>query len=111
MESIASEKIKTSLKFQEIYRFVEHKVSLEDSLAQISTEPNEFSMLNLDKLDNGEVPIGIDDDALITFLFDLSQRVKIEKRVVTSIPALFGELGGLNDFLATIVVILIGNLQ
>ena len=74
---MVSEKLSGALqpdyKFQKLYRFVEHRVSLEDGLAQILTQPNEFSMLNLYKTDILNVPLAIEPDAIITYLFDLSQ--------------------------------------
>ena len=49
-------------------------------------------------------------DSLGHYRFDMSQTVKIEQRKVVSIPSLFGELGGLYEFLATIIVTLIGGI-
>ena len=43
--------------------------------------------------------------------FDLSQQIKVEKRQVTSLPGLFGDLGGLYEFFATLSVTLIGAYQ
>ena len=41
----------------------------------------------------------------------MSPEVKIEKRKVTSLPSLFGELGGLFDFFASLVVLVISSYQ
>ena len=45
------------------------------------------------------------------YLFDLSQMIKVEKRQVTSLPELFGDLGGLYEFFATLSVTCIGAYQ
>lgn len=49
-----------------------------------------------------------DPSVFASFYFDLGQQVKIEKRVVNSLPELFGEVGGLRDFMKEIAVVLIG---
>ena len=41
----------------------------------------------------------------------MGHRIEIEKRLVISLPNLFGEIGGLNDFFATLVIILINGYQ
>ena len=41
----------------------------------------------------------------------MSDQINIEKRVVQSLPALFGELGGLYDFLSAFVIVIIGSTQ
>ena len=43
--------------------------------------------------------------------FEMSPEIKIEKRKVTSLPSLFGEIGGLNDFFALIIMLLLSNFQ
>ena len=48
---------------------------------------------------------------MFAFVMELGEEIKIEKRVVTSFPALFGDLGGLFDFLSYLVVFLIGGYQ
>ena len=48
------------------------------------------------------------DNVLIGYAFDLGQKIKVEKRIVNSFPQLFGDLGGLYEFVATIIVFLIG---
>ena len=76
------------------------------------TEPEEFSLLNLDKNSLLTVAQKTNDDSLVsTYRFNLSQTIKVEKRQVTSLPALFGDLGGLYEFLATIVMTVIGSYQ
>ena len=100
-----------------VYSFIEHKVSLEDNLFQIMTDSVEFDLLNLDLAAGTTVDQPIetmrkDDQSIFQFyLFDLSQTIKVEKRQVTSLPELFGELGGLYEFFATLSVTLIGAYQ
>ena len=91
---------------------IEHQIALEDSLIQIMTEPEEFSLLNLDMnsyiyFQRNNLP-----EAVFTqYRFDLSQKIIIEKRQVTSLPTLFGDLGGLYEFIATIAITLIARIQ
>lgn len=94
------------------YSFVEHEVSLEDSWVQLMTEPVEFSMLNLDlsQPTKGDWP-ATNPNALLEYNFDLSQRIQVESRTVMSFPQIFGDLGGLYEFLATITIFLIGRYQ
>ena len=75
------------------------------------TEPEEFSMLNLDRLNKLKLPFPASPDSFKEFWFDLSVEIKIEKRVVKSLPSLFGEVGGLNDLLGTFVLLFIGMFQ
>ena len=44
-------------------------------------------------------------------MFDLAQEVSIEKRVVLSLPQIFGDLGGLYEFASILVIFLIGRFQ
>ena len=55
-------------------------------------------------------PVNGDNTLIHTFQIDLSLAIKIEKRVVTSLLSLFGEIGGLNDFMAAFILIFIGNI-
>ena len=43
--------------------------------------------------------------------FLIGPRIEIEKRKVTSLPSLFGEIGGLNDFFAAFILIIISSFQ
>ena len=54
-------------------------------------------MLNMDQLTGGEFDLGNEKDAYISYLFDISDEVKVEKRVVTSLIILFGDIGGLRE--------------
>ena len=40
---------RADLKMNYIYDFIEHRITLEDSISQIMTEPKSFSFLNIDK--------------------------------------------------------------
>ena len=93
------------------YQIVEHRVSLQDSLLQLMTEPEEFTMVNLDRLTKLSLPMPPSPDSFREYWVDLSTEIKIEKRVVNSFPSLFGEVGGINELLATLVLLLIGMFQ
>ena len=45
---------------------------------------------------------------MVHFFFDLSQKIYVERRTVTSVPQIFGDLGGLYEFHALIILSLIG---
>ena len=64
------------------------------------TGKNKFSMLNFDKASRHEKNAFKDPDVYIEYVFEIGSKVEIEKRKVTSLPSLFGEIGGLNDFFA-----------
>ena len=49
LELMPTEKLELGGFQENIFSFIEHQVSLEDSLWQIMTEPVEFSLLNIDK--------------------------------------------------------------
>ena len=55
-------------------------------------------------------PLYGDNSLVHTFQIDLSLAIKIEKRVVTDILSLFGEIGGLHDFMAAFIFLFIGNI-
>ena len=93
------------------YSLVESRVTLEDSLIQLFTEPKSFSLLNLDPVTKINQPFGFNYDSMFNLCFELGQRVSIEKRVVLSIPSLFGEVGGLYDFLSALNLFVIGGIQ
>ena len=93
------------------YQIVEHRVSLQDSLLQLMTEPEEFTMVNLDRLTKLSLPMPPSPGSFREYWVDLSTEIKIEKRVVNSFPSLFGEVGGINELLATLVLLLIGMFQ
>ena len=78
------------------YQIVEHKVSLQDSLVQLLTDPEEFTMVNLDRLSKLSLPFPPSPGSLREYWVDLSTEIKIEKRVVNSLLSLFGEVGGIN---------------
>lgn len=75
------------------------------------TEPEEFSLLNLDL--NSYISLAwnsMPEPVFTQYRFDLSQKTIIEKRQVTSLPTLFGDLGGLYEFIATIAITLIARI-
>ena len=54
------------------YSLIEHKISLEDSLIQILTQPEEFSLLNIDRASRTQLVRPRDSDDIVTYVFDLS---------------------------------------
>ena len=75
------------------------------------TDPVELTLLNLDTTSKQELitPRGQYGDDYLLFSMDiyLGNKISVEKRVVTSFVSLFGELGGLYEFMATGIVYLI----
>ena len=71
----------------------------------------EFSLLNLDKLSRTVGNPDLTATAYIQIDFLLSNKVKIEKRQVVSLPSLLGEIGGLNEIFASSILLLISNYQ
>jgi len=69
--------------------------------------------LNLDNLSKVEfnVPAIKSAETRFSYLFELSQEIKIEKRIVTSLPSLFGEVGGLGDIINLLIALIIGRIQ
>ena len=74
------------------------------------TGDEQFSMLNVDINSERIIPF-IDKDSLFELSLHLSNKINIEKRKVTSLPSLFGELGGLFDFFALIILLVIGKFK
>lgn len=74
------------------------------------TEPVGFSLLNIDVASKIKSPI-FSEDSYVKYYFDLSQTIRKEKRQVTSLPVLFGDLGGLYGFFASIAMTLISRVQ
>ena len=54
------------------YSFIEHQVSLEDSLLQILSQPSEFSILNLDKQSRLDFTLQKHERIILEYMFDLS---------------------------------------
>ena len=75
------------------------------------TGTNEFQMLNIDRDSRAETEAFITDDTYIEYTIEVGAQIEIEKRKVISLPSLFGEIGGLNDFFASFVMFLIGGFQ
>lgn len=69
------------------YSFDEHDVTLEDDLVQIMTQPEPFTMLNLDRNSRLEIPASSQSDQVFfMYMFDLSNKILVEKRQVKSLP-------------------------
>jgi len=91
-------------------------VSLHDSRFNFMDypEPAEFRYLNFDPnyLDWGFIN---DEDPQFTILISLSNRVVVQRRIVYDVLTMFGDVGGLNDFLeiglATAFSFVAGNLM
>ena len=86
-------------------RIVEHQVSLQDSLFQLLTESEDFSMLNLSTQNLYQMNMDLSKDAYFTFIIDLSQEIRIEKRTVIDFLNLFGEIGGFKEVLILLIAI------
>jgi hypothetical protein len=50
----------------------------------------------------------LDDKVLLTYLFDLAFEIKIQKRIVNTLPNLFGAITGVEAFFEFLIVIFIG---
>ena len=74
------------------------------------TKSNNFAMLNIDTFSRIEYDVFINPNSYIEYQLDVGPRVEIEKRKVTSLPSLFGEIGGLNDFFASFIVFIISGI-
>ena len=88
--------------------FVEYRISLLDDLFQVLTNAQTFTFLNFDDStieDNGDLE---DDKVLLTYLFDLAFEIKIQKRIVNTLPNLFGAITGVEAFFEFLIVIFIG---
>ena len=75
------------------------------------TGSNEFSMLNIDINSRLDIEAFVNQDSYIEFDLEIGPQIEIEKRKVTSLPSLFGEIGGLNDFFASFIVFIISGFQ
>ena len=69
------------------FSFIEHQITLQDSLVQIMDSPEEFSLLNVDITSKMEFNIEQKiENAFFMCVFDLSQKVQVETRKVVSLP-------------------------
>ena len=108
MQDVLAFKISQENPVTKQFEFIEHRISLQDDLIQILTEPAEFSYLNMDISKHIEYPIVADGHKGSTAIqIGLSNTVQVEKRQVNSYPEFFGELGGLFEFLSTVASVLI----
>ena len=74
-------------------------------------DPDELLMLNIDRTSTLPIPFTPEVGALHTYFIDLGAEIRVAKRIVLSLPSLFGEIGGLHDILATFVTFFIGRFQ
>ena len=84
---------------------------MQDDLFAVLKPAVEFSLLNFSSTSGLEVPYGQDEGIFLVYYFDLSETIKVEKRIVTDFPTLFGELGGLYEFVRTLCIFCIGGVQ
>lgn len=68
-------------------------------------------MLNVERQIPFEISVRREPEDRASFFFDLDQQIKIEKRVVNSLPSVFGEIGGFGELLRQFVALLIGGYQ
>ena len=104
---------KLDLSVQPLIRnnFLEHRVTMIDSLFQLIATPETFSYLNMVQESINVVSERHDpENSIITFVFDLALQVKIENRKVNSISELFGHIYGIKDFLVFIFSLVLGSL-
>ena len=92
------------------FNYVESQITLEDSLWQIFSEPQEITLLNIDLLLRTEFTMP-DMTSHLTYYFDLSKEVYREGRQVTSFPSLFGDISGLRDFFNFLIMLAISSSQ
>ena len=71
------------------------------------TGSNEFSMLNINRNTRLPMEAFINQNSYVEYNLEVGPQIEIEKRKVTSLPSLFGEIGGLNDFFASFVIFII----
>lgn len=71
--------------------------------------PEELTLVNFEKqvADDMGIP---EEDTMAAFYFQIDEKVKIEGRIVNSLPELFGSIGGLRDFLSSMVFFVIGGI-
>ena len=73
--------------------------------------PKKLKFLELDKSSLTEFSSDrtiLRHDTFLSFMFDLSNKIKVETRTVLSFPQVFGELGGLYEFLSTFIFFILG---
>ena len=64
-------------------------------------------MLNIDQNSRIVQESFTNPDSYLECTLEIGPQIEIEKRKVTSLPSLFGEIGGLYDFFIIIVVFII----
>ena len=93
------------------FSYIESQIELQDSLWQIFSEPEEITLMNIDRLSFIQLPIANEVGSFQTIWVDLSKEVKKEGRQVTSFPSLFGDISGLKDFFNFLIILTISGAQ
>ena len=70
-----------------------------------------ITLLNLDKQSKLELPMPNEPGSMLSYWFELGQKMSIEGRQVTSFPVLFGDISGLKDFFNFFIILVIGGSQ
>lgn len=94
-----------------MFELIESRISLQDSLLQLFSEPEELKLINVDLTSELKITLPPEHDSHFTYWLTLGKKVSVESRVVTSFPALFGDIVGLRDFFNFIITLLIGSMQ
>ena len=70
-----------------------------------------FSMININT--NSRLPVNawIQPNVYYEFVLEIGPQIEIEKRRVISLPELFGEIGGLNDFITLTLVLILSSFR
>ena len=87
----------------------EYRTKLYDDNINIMglSEPTEINYVNY----SGKYvafQVNSEDTASLNIFFQLSQQVRMQKRVVYDVFMMFGDVGGLNDFLALVLASFFG---
>ena len=72
------------------------------------SEPKELNYLNFDKSSLKVSHRGFDHQPYFSVMISLSNEVTVQKRIVYDMFMLFGDIGGLRDFLALILASVFG---
>ena len=104
--SLLDNKIDIKQTLKKTFYLDESKFILQDDMVNFMglSRPKELEFLNFTPKDSrNEKDIAGEKDVFYEARFYLSDKVKIQKRVVLDIFAMFGEVGGLNDFIVLIL--------
>jgi len=87
------------------------EVSLQDRIWQLFTEPEEFTMLNFDTesfKQSGASTLPTDKPNYYSLVIERNALKKIQKRVVYDLLTMFGDIGGIQDFIYLTFSFLVG---